>query len=159
MDKDERLQAYRLVERENSTATILFHSAIANHFGQNLTDWICASMIQQKGTHSAGQLAELTGLTTGAITGLIDRLEKAGVVQRQPDPNDRRRVIVAVQSDWEDKMTPFYTSILELFAEITAVYSDEELALIIDFNKRTAAMMEEEAIKIRTGNAAYLQDV
>lgn len=159
MDRNEQLQVYQLAERENSTATILFHSAIANHFGQNLTDWICASIIQRKGALSAGQLAEVTGLTTGAVTGLIDRLEKAGVVQRQSDQNDRRRVIVTAQSEWEDRMTPFYNSILELFSEMTAVYSDEELALIIDFQKRTAELMEEEAIKIRTGSAEYLKNV
>ena len=156
MERNELLQAYQLVERENSTATILFHSAIASHFGQNMTDWICASIIQRKGSLTAGQLAEMTGLTTGAVTGLIDRLEKEGVVQRQSDPNDRRRVIVAAKADWEERMTPFYNTILQLFSEMTSVYSDEELALIIDFKTRTAAMMEAEAIKIRTGTAEYM---
>lgn len=149
MQRDELLQKYWQSEREHSTVTILFHAAIAAHFNQNLTDWICAGIIQQKGTLSAGQLAEITGLTTGAITGLIDRLEKAGVVRRQPDPNDRRRVLVEAQSDWEEILNPFFGSIMDMFAEMTAVYSDKELALITNFQERSAAMMEMEAIKMR----------
>ena len=151
MERDELRNEYRQIEREHSTTTILFHAAIANHFGQNLTDWIGASIIQQKGALSAGQLAERMGLTTGAITGLVDRLEQAGLVTRQPDPHDRRRVMIMPQPNWEEKLGPFFSSILDLFDEVTASYSDDELALIIDFEKRKIAIMEEEVPKLRTG--------
>jgi hypothetical protein len=58
------------------------------------TDLICMCLLQLNGPATPGWLAEKTGLTTGAVTGMIDRLERAGYVRRQPDPTDRRRVIV-----------------------------------------------------------------
>src|SRR5688572_19438670 len=77
-----------------STATILFHAAVADRLGINVTDVKCYSLLRQRGAMTAGELSEKTGLTTGAITGVVDRLEKAGLVQRRRDAHDRRRVIV-----------------------------------------------------------------
>src|SRR5262245_4409010 len=80
--------------RQLSTATILFHQAIADRLGLNVTDHKCADILLRTGPVTAGELARQTGLTTGAITGVIDRLEKAGFVRRIRDADDRRRVIV-----------------------------------------------------------------
>src|SRR5262245_29900394 len=80
--------------RQLSVATIMFHQAIADRLGMNVTDHKCADLLERNGPMTAGELAEQTGLTTGAITGVIDRLEQAGFVRRAPDPGDRRRVIV-----------------------------------------------------------------
>src|SRR5215831_16503044 len=81
--------------RQLSTATILFHQAIADRLGMNVTDHKCADILLRTGAITAGELSRRTGLTTGAITGVIDRLEKAGFVRRAKDAGDRRRVIVA----------------------------------------------------------------
>ncbi len=64
------------------------------HFGLNATDWKCYELLTQAGSIPAGELAELSGLTTGAITGVVDRLEQADFAMRRRDPNDRRRVII-----------------------------------------------------------------
>src|SRR5918994_2391650 len=80
--------------REMSTETIMFHQAVADELGLNITDHKCLDLIHRFGSMPAGRLAELTGLTTGAVTGIIDRLEKAGYARRANDPNDRRRTIV-----------------------------------------------------------------
>ena len=64
--------------RETSTVTILFHQAIADRLGMNVTDHKCAGILSRSGPITAGELARRTGLTTGAITGVIDRLEQAG---------------------------------------------------------------------------------
>ncbi|WP_392435861.1 MarR family transcriptional regulator [Chlorogloeopsis fritschii PCC 9212] len=72
--------------RELSAATVLFHTAIAERLGLNTTDHKCADILAQTGAITAGELAERTGLTTGAITGVVDRLEKAGFVRRERDP-------------------------------------------------------------------------
>src|SRR5437763_15469371 len=82
--------------RQLSSATIMFHQAVADHFGLNPTDHKCMDLLFTKGPMTAGELADVTGLTTGAITGVIDRLEGDGFVRREDDPNDRRRVIVRV---------------------------------------------------------------
>ncbi|MCB0166599.1 MAG: MarR family transcriptional regulator [Anaerolineae bacterium] len=135
--------------RAHSTATIMFHTAMAAYFGLSATDWKCGDIIAQKGPLTAGQLAELTGLTTGAITGLVDRLEKVGIAIRRPDPNDRRRVFIESAPGGEERVLPLFDSLIESFSEVTARYSDEELALILDFMQRSGTAMEQEAAKMR----------
>src|SRR4051794_26920350 len=80
--------------RNFSDQDVLFSQALADRLGINLTDFKCLSILERTGAVTAGKLAELTGLTTGAVTGLIDRLEKAGWARRVRDPNDRRHVII-----------------------------------------------------------------
>ena len=76
--------------RETTTVTILFHQAIADRLGMNVTDHKCAGILAQSGPITAGELARRTGLSTGAITGVIDRLERAGFAHRARDAVDRR---------------------------------------------------------------------
>src|SRR6516164_2366733 len=90
----ELLASLNQAGRQLSTATIMFHQAIADRIGLHPTDLKCADILFVKGPLTAGELAELTGLTTGAITGVIDRLEGAGFARREEDRYDRRRVIV-----------------------------------------------------------------
>ena len=82
-----------------STAVVLYHEAIADRLGLSATEWKCLGLLRKSGPITAGRLAELTGLTTGAITGIVDRLERAGRARRASDPHDRRRVIIEVIPD------------------------------------------------------------
>src|SRR5215813_7862986 len=93
-ERAEVLAALMTEFRQLSAATILFHQAVADRLGMNVTDHKCADILERHGPLTAGELAERTGLTTGAITGVIDRLEKTGFVRRAEDPGDRRRVII-----------------------------------------------------------------
>ena len=95
-ERAELLAGLAMAGRRLSTATIMFHQAIADRLGLNVTDHKCIDLLLLKGPQTAGELAAQTGLTTGAITAVIDRLEKAGFAHRQDDPRDRRRVIVEV---------------------------------------------------------------
>src|SRR5216684_4723718 len=83
-----------LLGKRLSTATIMFHAAVADRMGVSVTDAKCRSILLQLGPMTAGALARHLGLTTGAVTGVIDRLERARLVRRVADPKDRRRVIV-----------------------------------------------------------------
>src|SRR5690625_7182278 len=85
--------------RRASTATIMFHQAIAEKAGISGTDHKYLDILFQEEAVTAGRLAELTGLTTGAVTGIIDRLEKKGLVKRERDPDDRRKVLVVLQTE------------------------------------------------------------
>src|SRR3954470_6827245 len=97
--------------REISTVTILFHQAIADRLGMNVTDHKCAGILARSGPITAGELARLTGLTTGAITGVVDRLEQAGFVRRARDSSDRRRVIIEPDAKQiERKIVPLFNS-------------------------------------------------
>src|SRR5215212_837039 len=80
--------------RELSTSTVLAATAIAQKVGMGANDLRCGELLVRNGPMTAGELAKATGLTTGAITGIVDRLEKAGWAQRRADPGDRRRVVI-----------------------------------------------------------------
>jgi DNA-binding MarR family transcriptional regulator len=132
----------------NSTATVLFHAAMARRFGVSVTDWKCGEWIMRLGAPTAGELARATSLTTGAITGVIDRLEKAGLARRLPDPNDRRRVLVQVTPEHVTAAHAAFASFLRAWENLVADYSDEELALILHFQEHVTAMLVEEAAKL-----------
>src|SRR5215218_7677617 len=84
-----------------STATVLFHAAIADRLGVGTTDVKCYSILRQTGPITAGELAERTSLTTGAITGVVDRLERAELVRSERDPRERRRIVLELVHDAE----------------------------------------------------------
>jgi DNA-binding MarR family transcriptional regulator len=136
--------------RQLSAATILFHQAVADRLGMNVTDHKCADILLRTGPITAGELAERTGLTTGAITGVIDRLERAGVVRRAKDPDDRRRVIIEpIPRRIERRIGPLFESMAQATAALCARYSLEELAVIRDFAARAHQMALEETRKLR----------
>jgi DNA-binding MarR family transcriptional regulator len=141
--------------RQLTTATILFHQAVADRLGMHVTDHKCADILLRTGPITAGELAQRTGLTTGAITGVIDRLEKAGFVRRAKDPGDRRRVIVQpVPERIEGKIGPLFESMARAMAKLCAQYSTQELAVIRDFAARAHQGAYEEIRKLREGGGA-----
>jgi DNA-binding PadR family transcriptional regulator len=90
----------------------------------------CLNILDYEGPVPAGRLAELTGLTTGAITTAIDRLEKAGYVQRMRDPHDRRRVVVQqIPHEGPD----VFGEMDQAWQELCSHYSNQELAVILSF--------------------------
>ena len=86
-----------------------------------------------EGRVTAGRLAEVTGLTTGAITGVVDRLEKAGLVRRERDDSDRRKVFIAVVPEAAAKIGQFYVPMQAAMEKVFSAYSDDELRLLLRF--------------------------
>ena len=80
--------------RRHSTAVVLFHHAVAERLGLGPTDHKCLDLLRDRGAMTGSELAAITGLTTGAITGVVARLERAGFLRREPDPNDGRKQIL-----------------------------------------------------------------
>lgn len=119
--------------REQSTQTVLFHAIIAEQFGLHTTDHKALDIIVKSDRMTAGQLAETTRLTTGAVTGVIDRLEKAGFVRRVFDSNDRRRIFVELVPDTVERMAPVFAPIQKQTESLLGKYSDAELVVIADF--------------------------
>jgi DNA-binding MarR family transcriptional regulator len=93
----------------------------------------------------AGHLAQLTGLTTGAITGLVDRLEKAGFVHRLADASDRRRTLIEAVDNQAARQTvrQLYEPMSQAFEELTAHYSDAELRIITRYINDSLVMVEQ----------------
>jgi DNA-binding MarR family transcriptional regulator len=136
--------------RETTTVTILFHQAVADRLGMNITDHKCAGILARSGPITAGELARRTGLTTGAITGVIDRLERAGFARRARDSSDRRKVIIEPDAKRiERKIVPLFDSMGRGAARLYDRYSAQELTLILDFAARSRAVAEEETRKLQ----------
>lgn len=135
--------------RALSSQTVLYSQAVAERLGINLTDLMCLGILGGTGPITAGRLAGLTGLTTGAITGVVDRLERAGYVRRERDPDDRRRVIVTRVPERQQETGAPFGSMLQASAELFSRYGDEDLALILDYVTRSNAMLQEETARLR----------
>ena len=129
--------------------SVMLGHAVADRVGINSTDLEALDILQMHGPITAGRLAELTGLTTGAITGLVDRLERGGYARRERDPRDRRRVIIRTIPERLREIAPLYESMARATAELLARYGDEELALILDFTARANALTLAEIAKLR----------
>ncbi|MBV9789113.1 MAG: MarR family transcriptional regulator [Chloroflexi bacterium] len=145
-----------LIGSRLSTATVLFHSAIADRLGVSATDVKCYTILRQSGPISAGELAERVALTTGAITGVIDRLEKAQLVRRVPDPRDRRRVVLELLNnpEREQAILALYQPMGQAMIELIHGYSEAERALIGDFLTRATEILEAETLRLRQGAAS-----
>jgi len=136
--------------RETSAQTVLFSHAVADRAGINPTDLETLDILVRTGPMTAGRLAELTGLTTGAITGLVDRLESRGYARREPHPSDRRSIIVRpLIENAERDLAVSYAAMSKAMDELISRYSDEEIAVIADFITRAAAVTAEQIAKVR----------
>lgn len=140
-----------LLGRELSTAVVLFHQAVAERVGLSVTDVKCLDLLDRMGPLTAGQLAELVGLTGGAITAMIDRLEAGGFVQRERDPTDRRRVFIKAAQDQQHShaLACLYEPLQQAMREELAErYSPEVLAMIEDFLRRTIHILRQQTQKL-----------
>jgi DNA-binding MarR family transcriptional regulator len=124
------------VFRAYQTSNDNFDQAIADHLGMNRTDMRCIDLIDQAGGMTAGELARAAGLTSGAVTAVVDRLERAEMARRVADPSDRRRVrIEATPKVWEltgPLMGPFIAESSKILDD----YSTEELERFAEFLNR-----------------------
>lgn len=106
----------RMLGKQVSDATVLMHEAIARNIGLTGVDHKYLSIILEKRSLTAGELSDLTGLTTGAVTGVIDRLEKRKLVKRTADKNDRRKILIIPNTENANKL--FENSHLDLKSQI-----------------------------------------
>jgi DNA-binding MarR family transcriptional regulator len=134
-----------------STQTVFFHQAVAKYLGLNITDHKCLDIVLGQGRATAGQLAELTGLTTGAITNVINRLEKAGFVRRAKDPNDRRIVYVEPVPERLQPLADVFAPLAEAMTELYARYSTDELRLILDYLERSTHVLVRQTERLKRG--------
>ncbi|WP_406379424.1 MarR family winged helix-turn-helix transcriptional regulator [Streptomyces sp. NBC_01618] len=134
--------------------SVLFHQAVADRLGLNVLDLNCLGALVTRGSMAAGQLAEENGVTTGAITGVIDRLEAAGHVRRDRDPKDRRRVLVTPLPNLEAQIFPLFASLGASIGRLCEQYSDEELETVLGFMRAAAPITHEEAVKLRAGDSS-----
>ncbi|KIL42152.1 MarR family transcriptional regulator [Gordoniibacillus kamchatkensis] len=138
--------------RQNSARAVMFHQFISEQLGLNATDHKCLDYLNRTGPVTAGQLAQLTGLTTGAVTSVIDRLEQTGYVVRDKDPNDRRRVVVKPVPEGSEHISPMFQSVMQSTLRIISQYTDQQLQLILDFIKQCNELTLAEMNKLKKEN-------
>ena len=151
LDERERLQVELSNEvRGNQRSTDVVDELVSQLMGINRTDSRCMDILDQHGSMSAGDLAEASRLTTGAITAVIDRLERAGYARRVPDASDRRRVLVEITPKaYEAAMELMIEPLRELYEPLAARYSDDDLRLLIDFTRQGRELQDRHAEWLR----------
>jgi DNA-binding MarR family transcriptional regulator len=151
--REELLRELEMENRKSTLDGVYFFQAVAERSGMNLTDLQCVAVLAQTGPITAGQLAETMGLTTGAVTGVINRMEGAGYVRREKDPGDGRRVVVRpVPEELERVGAGFFGPQEGALAALVSAYDDRDLALFLDFMRRANAFTREEIARIRAAS-------
>lgn len=132
------------------TRTILHEQNVATSLGLYNNDFISLDILREAGPITAGELSKKTGLTTGSITALVDRLEKKGYVYRQNDPTDRRRVIIVPNYENKDEVSHSYEALHTAMVALASSYTEEELALIMQFMGKANTVLEEQIQQLST---------
>ena len=121
--------------RAGQRATDVIDDLAAALMGINRTDARCLDILDQRGRMSAGQLAQEAGLTSGAITAVLDRLARAGYVQRIDDPADRRRVLVELTQKAREISEDLFGGLRDLWMPLSERFSDDDLRLLLEFQR------------------------
>jgi DNA-binding MarR family transcriptional regulator len=141
---EDALAAFSRAGRNYSRLSVMFRASIAAAAGLNVTDAECLDFLADEGRATAGQLAELTGLTTGAITSVIRRLTASGYVEAERDPADRRRVIIRPRLENLSATGARYEAFGARGAELLAGYTVDELAFLTAHYDRMSELYKEE---------------
>ncbi|WP_258395509.1 MarR family winged helix-turn-helix transcriptional regulator [Micromonospora saelicesensis] len=140
--------------REMSRLSMVFRYAIAERLGLTVSDLECLDYLADVGSATAGQVAERTNLTTGAVTSMLRRLQQAGYVTAQRDPADRRRLIVTLRPERSAELKQPYEQFAEGAERLIEGYSVEEVRLLVRHYDRMQAMYLAELDRLRGGETA-----
>ena len=136
--------------RDYGVNLTLFRNAVSEWAGLNTTDMECLRLLFLKGISTPTELARHTGLTSGATTAMLDRLEKAGLIRRQPNPDDRRGTLIKPDEKAAEKAASWFESARKAQDELVESYSEKELVIVADVFERFAHLWVQERKKMRT---------
>ena len=128
----------------------LFRNAMNDWAGLNATDMECLRLLFIKGIATPSELARHTGLTSGATTAMLDRLEKAGFIERRPNPDDRRGTLIAPVKSGAEKAASWFESARKAQDELISSYSESELEIISNVFERFTKLWDQEREKIQS---------
>jgi DNA-binding MarR family transcriptional regulator len=149
---DKKFDLINDLGRKFSDTTILLHENIAAKVGLSGADHKYLGILMQSGAITAGEFSNLTGLTTGAVTGVIDRLEKKNLVKREFDKNDRRKIMIVPNHENAMKILGgIFTSLQERMVKVMASFTDEETEIIEKYLYSTIEAMNDVIEKIKEG--------
>jgi DNA-binding MarR family transcriptional regulator len=135
--------------RDYGVHLTLFRNAMNEWAGLNATDMECLRLLFQKGIATPSELARHTGLTSGATTAMLDRLERADLIERRPNPDDRRGTLIAPAESAAEKAASWFESARQAQKELISSYSESELEIIADVFERFTKLWDQEREKIQ----------
>src|SRR5216684_5564571 len=138
----------RRLARRHSTAVVLFHHAVAERLGLGPTDHKCLDLVRERGAMAGSDLSAITGLTSGAITGVVARLERAGYLRRESDPHDGRKQVLSIaleRSPIQDVIAPLRKDVAALLEN----FDSHQLTAIAEFLARTTDLIYRHAALLR----------
>jgi DNA-binding MarR family transcriptional regulator len=135
--------------RDYGVQLTMFRNAMNEWVGLNATDMECLRLLFLKGVSTPTELARHTGLTSGATTAMLDRLEKVGLIERRPNPDDRRGTLIVPAKSSAEKAASWFESARKAQGELISSYSEKELEIIADVFERFAKLWEQEREKLR----------
>jgi len=136
--------------RKVSAQSVLLSDTVARLVGLNSTDLECLDLLEMAGPTTAGRLAEHAGLTTGAMTAVIDRLERAGFARRLRDDEDRRRVRVEALPRNFKHVAGLYRRLADSTARLHEEYDDRQLTLVVEYLTRALALAADHVAWLQT---------
>ncbi|HAV77292.1 MAG TPA: MarR family transcriptional regulator [Anaerolineae bacterium] len=135
--------------RDYGVHLTLFRNAMSEWAGLNVTDMECMRLLFLKGTATPTELARHTGLTSGAATAMFDRLEKAGLIERRPNPGDRRGTLITPAESSSERAASWFESARKAQDELISSYSESELEIISDVFERFVKLWDDEREKLK----------
>ena len=138
--------------RDYGVYLTLFRNAMREGHGLNTTEMDCLQFLFLKGVAAPSELARTTGLTSGATTAMLDRLEKAGFIERRPNPDDRRGTLIIPAKSSAEKVAGWFESARKAQDELLSSYSEEELEIICDAFERFVRLWKQETENIQKGH-------
>lgn len=141
--------------REFSIGTVLFHQAVGQLLGVNVTDMKCLDLMILKSSVSPTELAEHTGLSSGATTAVIDRLEKARLIKRNPHPKDRRGTTLVLTKEAIRKLPRLFESLGKAMATLVSGYSRNDLEVLVDFFTKVGLLWQEERQRLQARHGGH----
>ena len=156
--RPETIMAVITTLRETSANSVMYSQATADRAGLHSTDMECLDHLLLRGPMTAGKLCELTGLSSGTMTALIDRLERVGYVRRERGMRDRRQVLVVpVQEKIDRELAPITQPLGEAVYAALQTYSEQELQLILKFLNQGNAIALQAITALRRRESASVQ--
>lgn len=136
--------------REYGIHLTLFRNAVSEWAGLNTTDMECLRFLFFKKIATPSELSRQTGLTSGATTAMLDRLEKAGLIERQPNPKDRRGTLISPSESSAERAASWFESARQAQEELISSYSESELEIIADAFEQFTKVWDQEREKIQS---------
>ncbi|MFD7310926.1 MarR family winged helix-turn-helix transcriptional regulator [Promicromonospora sp. NPDC059942] len=133
---------------ELSDAVVMFHEALGALMGLSAADNKALGVIRREGPMSAREIADRTGLTAGAVTGLVDRLENAGYARRTRHGTDRRRLVIEATAPASPRVNAAVAEMAQAMGRVTEQFSADELLVVARWVELTTATMREQAVRV-----------